>query len=201
MPIVSLCGLLNKPSLNQASKHEGCEISHILGLCHPMAPLFSVIFCTFCTNVSKQINVLITSHFLNIFFSNFCCKTTRFTRLWKSPKRARCWRWTVTRSARVNPPFQTTFHRLGLAWCRRTRGGLQTLCVVLPSHPDTALSRPVNPTNADWKWTIHLQPAKLTLYSAKAIAMPHSRGAHSPVRGHPRGSKVVSLNSWGRVSY
>ena len=28
-----------------------------------------------------------------------------------------------------------------------------------------------------------------------------SQGAHSPVRGHPRGSKVVPLNSWGRVSY
>jgi len=28
-----------------------------------------------------------------------------------------------------------------------------------------------------------------------------SRWAHSPVRGHPRGSKVVPLNSWGRVSY
>ena len=28
-----------------------------------------------------------------------------------------------------------------------------------------------------------------------------SRGAHSPVRGHPRGSKVVPLNSWGRVFY
>jgi len=28
-----------------------------------------------------------------------------------------------------------------------------------------------------------------------------SRRAHSPVRGHPRGSKVVLLNSWGRVSY
>jgi len=27
-----------------------------------------------------------------------------------------------------------------------------------------------------------------------------SRGAHSPVRGHPRGSKVP-LNSWRRVSY
>ena len=26
-------------------------------------------------------------------------------------------------------------------------------------------------------------------------------GGHSPVRGHPRGSKVVPLNSWGRVSY
>ena len=28
-----------------------------------------------------------------------------------------------------------------------------------------------------------------------------SRGAHSPVRDHPRGSKVVPLNSWSRVSY
>jgi len=28
-----------------------------------------------------------------------------------------------------------------------------------------------------------------------------SRGAHSSVRGHTRGSKVVPLNSWGRVSY
>ena len=28
-----------------------------------------------------------------------------------------------------------------------------------------------------------------------------SRGVHSPVRGHPRGLKVVPLNSWGRVSY
>jgi len=28
-----------------------------------------------------------------------------------------------------------------------------------------------------------------------------SRGAHSPVRGHHRGSKFVPLNSWGRVSY
>jgi len=28
-----------------------------------------------------------------------------------------------------------------------------------------------------------------------------SRRAHSPVRGHSRGSKVVPLNSWGRISY
>jgi len=28
-----------------------------------------------------------------------------------------------------------------------------------------------------------------------------SRGANSPVRGHPRVSKVVPFNSWGRVSY
>ena len=28
-----------------------------------------------------------------------------------------------------------------------------------------------------------------------------SRGGHSPVRGHPRGSKFVPLNSWGRGSY
>ena len=28
-----------------------------------------------------------------------------------------------------------------------------------------------------------------------------SRGAHSPVRGHPKESKFVPLNSWGRGSY
>ena len=28
-----------------------------------------------------------------------------------------------------------------------------------------------------------------------------SRGANSPVRGHPRGSKFAPLNSWGRGSY
>ena len=28
-----------------------------------------------------------------------------------------------------------------------------------------------------------------------------SRGANYPVRGHPRGSKFVPLNSWGRGSY
>jgi len=28
-----------------------------------------------------------------------------------------------------------------------------------------------------------------------------SRAAHSPVRGHLRGSKFVPLNSWGRGSY
>jgi len=28
-----------------------------------------------------------------------------------------------------------------------------------------------------------------------------SRVAHSPVRGHPRGSKFVPLNSWGKGSY
>ena len=28
-----------------------------------------------------------------------------------------------------------------------------------------------------------------------------SRGAYSPVRGQPRGSKFVPLNSWGRGSY
>ena len=28
-----------------------------------------------------------------------------------------------------------------------------------------------------------------------------TKSAHSPVRGHPRGSKFVPLNSWGRGSY
>ena len=42
--------------------------------------------------------------------------------------------------------------------------------------------------------------AKLTRGQSN-LTKSASRGAHSPVRGHPRGSKVVPLNSWGRVSY
>ena len=44
----------------------------------------------------------------------------------------------------------------------------------------------------------------LTVYGTRGqcnLTKSASRGAHSPVRGHPRGSKVVPLNSWGRVSY
>jgi len=36
---------------------------------------------------------------------------------------------------------------------------------------------------------------------SKYLTKSASRGAHSPIRGHPRGSKVVPLNSWGRGSY
>ena len=36
---------------------------------------------------------------------------------------------------------------------------------------------------------------------SKSFDKKRLTGAHSPVKGHPRGSKVVPLNSWGRVSY
>ena len=52
----------------------------------------------------------------------------------------------------------------------------------------------------------NLQRPKRTLYfTVKIYAVTRgqsnltksaSRGAHSPVKGHPRGSKVVPLNSW-----
>ena len=45
---------------------------------------------------------------------------------------------------------------------------------------------------------------KLTVIATRGqsnLTKSASRGAHSQVRGHPRGSKVVPLNSWGRVSY
>ena len=41
----------------------------------------------------------------------------------------------------------------------------------------------------------------LTTRGQSNLTKSASRGAHSPVRGHPRGSKVVPLNFWGRVSY
>ena len=58
-----------------------------------------------------------------------------------------------------------------------------------------------------WNWL----PTNLKLLSSTASfkkqevkviwqKVPHG-GAHSPVSGHPRGSKFVPLNSWGRVSY
>jgi len=43
-------------------------------------------------------------------------------------------------------------------------------------------------------------PVKVTRGQSN-LTKSASREAHSPVRGHPRGSKVVPLNSWGRVSY
>ena len=45
-----------------------------------------------------------------------------------------------------------------------------------------------------------LSPRKVTRGQSN-LTKSASRGAHSSVRGHPRGSKVVPLNSWGRVSY
>ena len=47
-------------------------------------------------------------------------------------------------------------------------------------------------------WTI---PHYMKISGQSNLTKSASRGAHSPVRGHPRGSKVVPLNSWGRVSY
>ena len=37
-----------------------------------------------------------------------------------------------------------------------------------------------------------------TIRGQSNLTKSASRGAHSPVMGHPRGSKVVPLNSWGR---
>jgi len=47
---------------------------------------------------------------------------------------------------------------------------------------------------------IHLSTDKYTRGQSN-LTKSASQGAHSPVRGYPRGSKVVPLNSWGRVSY
>jgi len=48
-------------------------------------------------------------------------------------------------------------------------------------------------------WSLVLQYVPTRGQSNLRQKAPH--GGHSPVRGHPRGSKVVPLNSWGRVSY
>jgi len=48
---------------------------------------------------------------------------------------------------------------------------------------------------------VHLTIIIIITRGQSNLTKSASRGAHSPVRGHPRGSKVVPLNSWGRVSY
>ena len=53
-----------------------------------------------------------------------------------------------------------------------------------------------------WKWCIcTVSLLKVKTRGQSNLTKSASRGAHSPGRGHPRGSKVVPLNSWGRVSY
>ena len=55
---------------------------------------------------------------------------------------------------------------------------------------------------AQYKMMIAAAAATITVTRGQSnLTKSASRGAHSPVRGHPRGSKVVPLNSWGRVSY
>jgi len=44
-------------------------------------------------------------------------------------------------------------------------------------------------------------PSAILTRGQSNLTKSASRGAHSPVRGHLRGSKVVPSNSWGRVSY
>jgi len=44
-------------------------------------------------------------------------------------------------------------------------------------------------------------PLSVTVVNGTRGQSNLTKSAHSPVRGHPRGSKVVPLNSWGRVSY
>jgi len=58
--------------------------------------------------------------------------------------------------------------------------------------------------NHKFKWHHVKNVYCLHLWKTKGqsnLTKSASRGAHSPVRGHPRGSKVVPLNSCGRVSY
>ena len=49
---------------------------------------------------------------------------------------------------------------------------------------------------------VHRQTCLFTTTRGQSnLTKSASRGAYSPVRGHPRGSKVVPLNSCGMVSY
>ena len=54
---------------------------------------------------------------------------------------------------------------------------------------------------ARFERTSRRRAAKQETRGQSNLTKSASRGAHSPVRGHPRGSKFVPLNSWGRGSY
>ena len=58
-----------------------------------------------------------------------------------------------------------------------------------------AVARIWNPTTDMQQW------ASIPTRGQSNLTKSASRGAHFPVRDHPRGSKFVPLNSWGRVSY
>ena len=60
---------------------------------------------------------------------------------------------------------------------------------------ETAVSVPVAVESREFRWWKRLTSGQSNLTKSA------SRGTHSPVRGHPRGSKFVPLNSWGRGSY
>ena len=66
------------------------------------------------------------------------------------------------------------------------------VCTVVQSSINAAYGVSYKPL-IDWLLTQTRGQSNLTKSA--------SRGAHSPVRGHPRGSKFVPLNSWGRDSY
>jgi len=55
--------------------------------------------------------------------------------------------------------------------------------------------------NKTFSYLLSTIPSCVTTRGQSNLTKSASRGAHSPVRGHPRGSEVVPLNSWGRVSY
>ena len=53
-----------------------------------------------------------------------------------------------------------------------------------------------------WLFMTRIQEEDSTVTRGQSnLTKSVSRRAHSPVRDHPRGSKFVPLNSWGRVSY
>jgi len=70
---------------------------------------------------------------------------------------------------------------------------------ISPPHSTSPKHRSTTNTSVYFRRRPKLMPHRTRGQSN--LTKSASRGAHSPVRGHPRGLKVVPLNSWGRVSY
>jgi len=63
------------------------------------------------------------------------------------------------------------------------------------------ICNPGIPADGITDWQLYKRTSYAETRGQCNLTKSASRGAHSLVRGHPRGSKVVPLNSWGRVSY
>jgi len=100
-------------------------------------------------------------------------------------------RWQVLGSKHSNMWFITSHYQLCVAI------GISSWAVIhIPPQSHTVCSINTAQQNI---YTLH--PSRTTTRGQSNLTKSASWGAHSPVRGHPKGSKVVPLNSWGRVSY
>ena len=85
---------------------------------------------------------------------------------------------------------------------RSTKRGLALYTVTVNRVYDSKLSLGVTPKTTEQNRIVRTgkSEAEVKTRGQSNLTKSASRGAHSPIRDHPRGSKFVPLNSWGRGS-